>query len=57
MEFLGHQKSLSFLLGTGMVIKTFISDRHKSITKWMKEECPKKCKELEKPVIDHYFDL
>ncbi|XP_078384210.1 uncharacterized protein LOC144666703 [Oculina patagonica] len=57
MEFLGHQKAFAFLLGTGMVIKSFISDRHQSIAKWMREECPKKCRELRKPVIDHFFDL
>lgn len=57
MEFLGHQKALAFLLGTGMVIKSFISDRHQSIAKWMREECPKKCRELGKPLIDHFFDL
>lgn len=33
MEVLGHQKALAFLLGTGMVIKAFISDRHLTITK------------------------
>ena len=57
MEFLGHQKAMAFLLSSGMVIKSFISDRHGAITKWMREECPKKCKELGKPVIQHYFDL
>ncbi|CAB4006731.1 uncharacterized protein LOC111334905 [Paramuricea clavata] len=57
MEFLGHQKALAFLLGTGMIIKAFISDRHLAITKWMREDCPKKCKELQKPIIEHYFDL
>ena len=46
MEFLGHQKALAFLLGTGMIIKAFIS-----------EDCPKKCKERQKPIIEHYFDL
>ena len=56
MEFLGHQKALAFLLGTRMVIKSFISDRHQSIAKRMREECPKKCRELGKPLIDHFFD-
>ena len=51
MEFWGHQKAFAFLLGTGMIIKAFVSDRHLAITKWMREECPKKCKELRKPVI------
>lgn len=57
MEFAGHQKAFAFLLATGMLIKAFISDRHASIAKWMREECPKKYKELGKPVIDHFFDL
>ena len=57
MEFFAHQKAFAFLLGTGMIIKSFISDRHQSIAKWMRQECPKKCQELGKPVIDHFFDL
>lgn len=57
MEFLGHQRALVFLLTTGMVIKQFVSDRHTAITKWMKEECPKLCREKGKPIIAHYFDL
>ena len=57
MEFLGHQKAFAFLFTTGMVIKAFISDRHTGIAKWMREDCPKKCKELGKPVIDHFYDL
>lgn len=57
MEFLGHQKAFAFLLSTGMIIKAFISDRHTSIAKWMREECPKKCQELGKPVVDHFFYL
>ena len=54
---MGHQRAFTFLLGTGMIIKAFISDRHSQITKWMKDECPKKCRELGKPIIDHFFDL
>ena len=57
MEFEGHQRAFAYLLGTGMIIKAFISDRHSQITKWMREECPKKCKELGKPVIDYFFDI
>ncbi|XP_068754519.1 uncharacterized protein [Montipora capricornis] len=56
-EFIGHQKAFAFLLGTAMIIKAFISDRHSQIAKWMRVECPKKCKELGKPLIDHFFDL
>jgi len=51
MEFWAHQKAFA------LIIKSFISDRHMAIAKWMREECPKKCKELGKPVIDHFFDL
>ena len=57
MEALGHQKAMQFLLTTGMIITTFVSDRHATITKWMRETCPKMCKELGKPVIKHFFDL
>lgn len=57
MEFFAHQKAFAFLLATGMIIKSFISDRHQSIAKWMRQDCPKKCQELGKPLIDHFFDL
>jgi hypothetical protein len=57
MEFMAFQKAFTYLLGTGVIIKAFISDRHTLIAKWMREECPKKCKDLGKPVIDHFFDL
>lgn len=57
MEFAGHQRAFTFLFTTGMIIKAFISDRHQSIAKWMRTECPKRCKELRRPVIDHFFDL
>lgn len=57
MEFLAFQKAFTFLLGTTMIIKSFISDRHTSIAKWMREECPKKCSELGKPVVKHFFDI
>ena len=57
MEFTGHQKAFAFLLGTAMIIKASISDRHTQIAKWMKDEYPPKCRELGKPVIDHFFDL
>jgi len=43
--------------GKGMIIKSFVSDRHTSIAKWMREDCPKKCEELGKPVVQHYFDI
>ena len=57
MEFMAFQEAFTFLLGTGMIIKSFISDRHTSIAKWMREDCPKKCRELGKPVVQHFFDI
>jgi len=57
MEFLGFKEAFTFLLGTGMIIKSFVSDRHTSIAKWMREDCPKKCEELGKPVAQHFFDI
>lgn len=57
MEFMGFQEALAFPLGTAVIIKAFISDRHSQIAKWVRVECPKKCKDLGKPVIDHFFDL
>ena len=47
MEFLGHQKAFAFLLGTGILIKSFISDRHQSIAKWMREDCPRNAENWE----------
>ena len=57
MEFLGFKEVFTFLLGTGMIIKSFVSNRHTSIAKWMREDCPKQCEELGKPVVQHYFDI
>jgi hypothetical protein len=57
MEFMGHQKAFDFLFTTGITIKSFVSDRHTSIAKWMLEECPKKCKELGQHIVNHFFDL
>lgn len=57
MEFEGHQKAMAHLLSTEMVITAFISDRHAKIACWMRDHCPKMCKSLGKPVIDHFFDL
>ena len=57
MEFSGHQAAFDFLLTTGLIITSFISDRHVAIAKWMRVECPKKRKALKKPVVKHFFDL
>ncbi|KAK3755170.1 hypothetical protein QZH41_010695 [Actinostola sp. cb2023] len=48
MEYMGFQRSMTFLLGTGISISTFISDRHTGIAKHMREQLTK---------ITHYFDL
>ena len=57
MEALAFEKAFTYLLGTGMIIRSFISDRHTSIARWMREDCPRLCKELGKPVVQHFFDL
>ena len=57
MEFLAFKEAFAFRFGTAIVMKSFISDRHISIAKWMREECPKKCRDLGKPVIQHFFDI
>lgn len=57
MEFLAFQKAFTFLLGTEMIIKSLISDRHASIAKWMREDCVTKCNDLGKPVVQHFFDI
>jgi len=33
----------------------FISDRHTSIAKWMREDCLRICHEMGKPKIDYFF--
>lgn len=48
MEFLGFQSCMDFLLGCGVVISTFISDRHTQIASHMKTVLKN---------ITHYFDL
>ena len=57
MKVLGFQKTLTFLLGTAMAIKAFISHRHGPIAKWMREDCPRICRDLGKPVVQPYFDI
>ena len=54
---MAFKEAMTYLLTTGIIIKSFISDRHASIAKWMREECGRKCAELGKPVINHFFDL
>ena len=56
MEFHGNKVALTHLLTkTTKVIKTYITDRHGAIGKWMREVCPIICKELGKPKICHYL--
>lgn len=48
MEFMGFQRCMDFLLGCGLAITTFISDRHTQIANHMKNVLMH---------ITHYFDL
>lgn len=48
MEFMGFQRCMDFLLGCGLAITTFISDRHTQIASHMKNVLTH---------ITHYFDL
>ena len=48
MEFMGFQKCMDFLVGFGIVIAAFISDRHTQIASHMKNVLSN---------ITHYFDL
>lgn len=48
MEYFGFQKCMQFLFANGLNVITFISDRHTSKRKHMKEQLPN---------ITHYFDF
>ena len=48
MECAAFKKAMAFLSQSGIEIKTFISDRHTSIAKYMREDLSH---------IKHYFDL
>ena len=48
MELFGCKRSFQFLSNAGLEIKTFISDRHKSVAKWIKDA---------QPSMHHYHDL
>ena len=52
---MAFKEAMTYVLATGMIVKSFISDCHASIAKWMREECGKKCAELDKPVINHFL--
>lgn len=48
MELKGAQDSFTFLERAGIEIATFISDRHRGIAKWIKEN---------RPNTTHFFDI
>ena len=48
MEYAGFCQSMEYLLGLGLLVKTFVSDRHSTITKHMREKLSN---------ITHYFDI
>ena len=48
MEFMGFKQCMDYLLGCGVLITTFISDRHTTIASHMKKVLTK---------IVHYFDI
>ena len=48
MEYHGFVRCMDYLLGTGLLVKMFISDRHSGISKHMKEKLIG---------IKHYFDI
>ena len=48
MEFEGFKRSMESVIASGAKVKTFVSDRHLSIAKYMKEKYPN---------ITHYFDI
>ena len=54
---MAFKEAFTYLLATGMIVKSLKTDRHVSIAKWIREECGKKCNELGKPVVNHFFDL
>lgn len=48
MEFVGFEQCMEYLIGYGLLITTFISDRHVSIASHMKKVLTN---------IVHYFDI
>jgi hypothetical protein len=48
MEYQGFQRSMEFVFSEELNMTIFISDRHTSIKKHMREQLPK---------VIHYFDL
>ncbi|CAB3991552.1 Hypothetical predicted protein [Paramuricea clavata] len=53
MEYAGFCKSMEYLLGLGLVVKTFVSDRHSAIAKHMRENhVVDKHENLDNPVFN-----
>ena len=48
MEYAGFCQSMEYLLGLGLLVKTFVFDRHSTIAKHMREKLSN---------ITHYFDI
>jgi solute carrier family 8 (sodium/calcium exchanger) len=48
MEYHGFVRCMEYLLGTGLLIKTFVSDGNSGIAKYMREKLT---------TIKHYFDI
>ena len=48
MEYHGFVKCMEYLLGCGLLVKTFVSDRHTVIAKHVREKLAN---------IKHYFDI
>ncbi|XP_028414075.1 uncharacterized protein LOC114537143 [Dendronephthya gigantea] len=48
MEYHGFVRSIEYLLGCGLIMKTFVSDRHTAIAKHMREKLAN---------LNHYFDI
>lgn len=48
MEYAAFVRCIEFLVGFGMPFESFVSDRHTSVVKHMREKLPN---------ITHYFDL
>ena len=48
MEFLASQQCMDYLQKQGVTVESLITDRHSSISKYMREQLKK---------VTHYFDL
>ena len=48
MELEGAKRSFNFLKSMGLSVATFISDRHRGIAKWIRQN---------QPQTSHYFDI